>query len=230
MGDFDLHRFEAHLEHFDNPNAGEAGNNFRAALKMCKEADLHFVEACRKFSGDTEELESLRRQLADAEHIKSAFDAAANRMEDLERQLGQRLERQSGLKGFFTHAWGLAGFRLVLAGAVFQGWLWTASNAANELAVNIAAFFLGLLLLWKWMKLEYLAHGFVQLLMRGLLFLGGLALLQAYVVPVGVSILAALLTLLTISKFTERLAFEVGRLVKTLFENPVLAAVKGWLI
>lgn len=241
-GSLDLHRFEAHLAHFDNPNAGEAGNNFRAALKMCRDENLRFMDGCKLLFADTgqnaqlrSDIETLKTRLAQSEAeavtLAERYQAAQDRAEHLEAQANKRLDRAEGLRGYFTHAWGLAGFRLVLAGAVFQAWFWLVPHMLNPLAVNVSASSLGLVLLWEWITLEYLAHGPLQLLMRGLLLLGGLTLLLFYVHDdLAASIAAALLTFFTISKFTERLAYEVARLVAAAFENRVLAAVKGWLV
>ncbi len=267
---FDVMTLRKLVRLWDSDRKGERDTAFDKAGNLCKEHNppLLFAEALTLAYGTNSEgmetlqaeNDGLRNQLqqreADTAEIVNAYNEALERVTELEAQQGRRLDRQGGLWGLAVHAWRLPDFRLALLALILLTRFWLYAHyegggvgyklAHEPVIANLLTALLGLFLFGKWNGLEYRERGFGQLLMKWLLFIGGLVPVVTLFFgdtpwitfrisgdvahPVAATVLTIFVTLLAMSKFTRRLTYEITALLNSLFENPVLAAVKGWLI
>jgi hypothetical protein len=143
-------------------------------------------------------------------------------------------EREDGLMGLLKYAWGLPGFRVMLLVSILILWMALYSPEKNLWLNNTFCGCTALFFFCKWSQAEYKNKGFVQLLMKWVLFGTGVYLMAVlffwgcdwWFAGGGLAVFG----LLTISKLTVTIAKNIREMGEEAMEIEFVSRVMGWLI
>jgi hypothetical protein len=145
--------------------------------------------------------------------------------------------RADGLIGLAKRAWGRPEFRLMLFVGCMAFWMWfnlddpgpELQKERDIMAVLMTGFFW-----WTWIQQEYRTNGFIQLVMKSVLYFSGHNLAKnayrtGHDLPWVVTIML-FFALLTISKLTQNIAAKVVELAHRACEIRAVAFFVGLLL
>jgi hypothetical protein len=252
---FDLDAFRKLVARFDSGHAGDVDTAVRRAVLMCAENGVGFGEAMTEAFGQTDASSTLQKEnlelRAEVERRKSGGDELAEALAQAQREVAalQRREDSDGhLRSAKTLLLMLVAVIAVRAGLFIglgegrpPGGTYPPGPGFAPWIANTALVLSGAWLLQQWHRTEHAADGWLQLLMKWAILASGLFLAAAmffggapwdasvyHRAPVPALITALLAVLLTLSKFTERLAERVPVALGSLSLRGTFAWLRGW--